>query len=319
MIKLLKTLFFTILFQITFIINGSGEVIDYIAAIVDKEVITASELKERLAVAIEYYNKIYTGEELEKRLGQIKKTILTEAIEEKVLLISADRANIEVTEEEIEKNLEELEKEFSTPDEFYAQLKRERLTIDDLKEKTKTRIKTSKFVRLNILRDIRIAEEEITNFYEENKNSFLMPEQVKISQILIKSAGNNEAEKTAEEIFKKLKSGEDFSSLAKLYSEGPNASAGGDLGFVYLEQLQPQIRQAISELKVGEFTKPTLISGSYNIIKLEAKKLSQYAPITEVSELIKKRIYDSKVERAYENWMNDAKKDFEIVTFSPLS
>ncbi|MCK4905595.1 peptidylprolyl isomerase [bacterium] len=313
--KTLKLLFLIILFQIVFVLNGSAAIIDYIVATVDKEIITYSELKEKLAIVIEHYQKVYSGDDLENRLKQARESILNEIIEEKILLINAEKEKVKVTEEEIEKNIEEFKKEFSTPDEFYAGLKKEGLTLAEFKEKTKSRIKIGKFIRLNVFRDIRITEEEITNFYEENKPAFLMPEQVKISQILIKDESNNEAGKTIEEVFQKLKSGEGFSSLAKSYSEEPNASGGGDLGFVYIEQLQPQIRKALLELKVGEFTKPILTSAGYHIIKLEAKRLSQYAPILEVKDLIRKKLYDSKVSEVYRKWMESAKKNIEIAIF----
>lgn len=211
--KNFKLFSLVILFQILFITSGYSEIVDYIAATVNKEIITYSELKEKLAPAIEYYQKNYSGNELEKLLNKAKEEILNNAIEEKVLLINAENSNIEVTDEEIEKNIEEFKKKFSTPDEFYAGLKKEGITLADLKEKTKSRIKISKFVRLNILKDIRITDEEITNAYEENKESFLMPGQIKISQILIKLSDNNDAEKRIDEIFKKLEAGEDFLRL----------------------------------------------------------------------------------------------------------
>ncbi len=316
--KNIKFVFLVILFNIFYIANAHAEIVDYIAATVDEEVITASELRERLDIITGYYKKIYTAEELQKYLEQAKENVLKETIEEKILLIGAERAEIEISEEEIKKSVEEFKKEFSTDDEFYNQLEKEGFTFDEFKEKTKSRLKIGKFARLNITRDIRITEEEVANFYEENKSSFLMPAQVKISQILIKDLEKNEAEKRIEEIFQKLKDGEDFSLLAKSYSEGPNASSGGDLGFIYLEQLQPQIRQAVSKLKVGEFTKSVFTSMGYHIIKLEAKKLSQYAPISEVSELIKRKIYDLKAAKAYEDWMNNAKKNADIVIHSPF-
>ncbi|MBU0533241.1 MAG: peptidylprolyl isomerase [Candidatus Omnitrophica bacterium] len=310
--KTLKLLFFLILFQIVFVLNGSAEVIDYIVAIVDKEIITFSELKEKL----DAYKKIYSSDDFETKLKQVKEKILNETIEDKILLISAENAKIEVTEEEIEKNLEEFKKEFSTPDKFYAELGKRGLTLSEFKEITKSRVKISKFVRSNIIRNIRITEEEIITFYEENKSAFLMSEQVKISQILIKDESNNEAGKIIEEVFQKLKSGEDFSPLAKSYSEEPNASGGGDLGFVYIEQLQPQIRKALLELKVGEFTKPILTSAGYHIVKLEAKKMSQYAPISEVKNLIKSKLYDLKASEIYAKWMKTTKENIGIIIFN---
>ena len=311
--KILKLLVFIILFQILFLSSSFAKTIDYIVAIVDKEVITASELREKLEVLARHYIKIYNTDKLEELLKQARENILKETIEEKILLINADKANIEVTDGELEKSMEEFKKGFYSEEEFLTQLKAEGLTLADFKDKTKTRIKISKFIRLNIIKDVKITEEEIESFYEENRTSFLAPAQIKISQILIKNTGNSDAEARIGEIFQKLKAGEDFSLLAKTYSEGPNAVNGGDLGFVYPEQLQPQIKEAVSKLNAGEFTEPVLSSLGYNIIKLEAKKMPQYAPLSEVSELIKRRIYDIKVEKVYEDWMNNAKKDIDIV------
>lgn len=317
LMKVVRLFFFITLFQIGFILDGYTEIIDYIAASVDGEIITFSELKEKLVPVVEQYNKIYTGEELNNRLKKAREDALNESIEGKILLINAENLKIEVTAEEIEKSTEEFKKKFSTTEEFYAELKKEGLTLADFKKITESKIKVSKFIRLNILKDIRITEEDITNFYEENKDSFLAPGQVKISQILIKNVENNEADKRIEEISQRLEAGEDFSALAKLYSEGPNASGGGDLGFVYPEQLNPEIRKALTEIEVGQYTKPIRTTTDYHIIKLEAKKLPQYAPVSDVKDLIKKRLYDLKVGESYQKWLEDAKKDVEIVIFTP--
>jgi peptidyl-prolyl cis-trans isomerase SurA len=314
--KIFKILFLVILFQISLVLSGYAEIIDYIVATVDEEIITFSELKEKLAPVIEHYNKIYSGKELEDILKKTKEDTLNELIEEKILLINAEKSNIEVTEEEVDRYIEELKGSFSTPEEFYAEIEKDGITLADLKEKTKSRIKISKFIKLVIFKDVRITEEEIANFYEENKDSFLMPGQVRISHILIKTSGNNDAEKRIEEIFQKLESGGDFSTLAKLYSEGPNASSGGDLGFVYMEELHPQIKEAITKIEVGKYTKPILTPAGYHIIKLEARKLPQYKPISEVKDLIREKLYNLKMGEAYKTWMEKAKKDVEIVIFN---
>lgn len=310
----MKTLkfFFSIIFFSCIILNTYAEVIDYIAAIVDDEIIISSELKEKMAAVTDYYRQNYSGAELDNMLKKAEQSILNDAIEEKILLLNAEKSEIEVTQEEIEKNIEEFKKKFSNTDEFYAELKKEGITLSSLREKTEERIKVNKFVRLVILRDIRVTEEETTNFYEENKESFSMPGQVKISQILVKDSSNN---KTETEILKKLDSGEDFSAVAKLYSQGPHASDGGNLGFVYMEQLQPQLREAVSELEVGKYTKPIYTSAGCHIIKLEAKKLPEYTPISDVKDMIRKKLYEYKSSEKYRDWMENSKKDIDIVIF----
>lgn len=67
---------------------------------------------------------------------------------------------------------------------------------------------------------------------------------------------------------------------------------------------------------IGAYTKPIQTSAGYQIIKLEDKKPSQYTPVSEVKDLIKKKLYDFKVSEAYGKWMENAKKNVEINIFT---
>ena len=73
-----------------------GEMIDYIMATVNGEVITYNQFKQRVFEVQEAYRVVYSGEELEKRLRDRMKSILDDLIEERLLLEEAKRENIEV-------------------------------------------------------------------------------------------------------------------------------------------------------------------------------------------------------------------------------
>ncbi len=76
--KILKILFFIIFSRSGLFSMGIQKLLIILRLTVDKEIITSSELKEKLAPVIEYYNKIYSGEELNNRLKKAKEDILNQ-------------------------------------------------------------------------------------------------------------------------------------------------------------------------------------------------------------------------------------------------
>ena len=95
-------------------------------------------------------------------------------------------------------------------------------------------------------------------YYDDNKSEFY-EDKVQASHILIKTVDDNgkelsnkkqeEAKKKAEDILKKVKSGEDFAKLAKEYSEDGSASNGGDLGFFTKGEMVPEFEDCSLGIK----------------------------------------------------------------------
>jgi len=300
---------------LNFFTVGYTKIIDRIVTTVDGQIVTLSELQDKLIPLIEQYRSLLPDKELEEKVNTARKEMLNELIEEKILIIKAQEAEIEVSNEEVEEAIEQVKKSFPAPEDFYSELERQGKTFSDLEKEIRIKIKLRKFVKWHILKDIRITEEEISQFYKENKDSYFVPGKVNISQILIKNSYNERGEKIIEEILEKLKEGEDFSALARKYSQGPSAKGGGSLGFVYLEELHPNIRKALSSIEVGKYTKPIRTTAGYHIIKLEARSLPRYIPLSEVKKQIRAKLYDVKAGKLYDEWMEKAKKEVEIVVF----
>lgn len=302
-----------LLFLLGLSIPLHSKIIDYIVAIVNDYPITASELNKKLLPLREKYREIYKDRDLEERLQKARKNILNKLIEEKILLIKAEELKIKIKDDEVEKAIEEIKKTFPTPDKFYEELKKNEITPFEFRERIRKKMKKERLVRWEILRGIFITEEEIKSFYEENREAYFMPDKLKISQILIGRPKDEDSEKKIKEIFQKLEEGENFYALARRYSEDPYAPEGGRIGFVFMEELHPHLRKALSLIEVGEYTKPISTPTGYHIIKLEARRLPSYRPLEEVKEQIRGRLYHLKAEKAYNEWMENAKKEVEII------
>ncbi len=223
---LLKILFFLLIFLFSQTVKASI-LLDRIVAVVNKDVITWSELYKTMEY--EATDKI-RGLNEQDRLKIFKdneKIFLEQLIDQKLQVQEAKRLGYEVTKEEINEAIENIKNKYSlTDNEFEASIKKEGMTFEEYKEKLSEQILISKFLNRQIRSKIVISDEEIKRYIELNKDKFDNSDSFRIRQIFFKKPLRDEdrikVEEKARVIIQKLNEGEDFSSLAKEFSEDPS-------------------------------------------------------------------------------------------------
>lgn len=152
-----------------------------------------------------------------------------------------------------------------------------------------------------LARTIPVDEAEIAAFYDENAETyFVQEEQVHARHILVqvKADASDEDVKAAEKkiarIQREIKRGKKFADLAKKYSEGPSAAAGGDLGSLSRGVTVPEFEKAAFALKSGQISAPVRTSFGFHIIKVEEHTPSRVKSLAEVHDEIKKRLGEDK-------------------------
>lgn len=152
---------------------------------------------------------------------------------------------------------------------------------------------------------IKVSDDEIKEYYENNKEVVKKPKSYKASHILV------EDEKSANEILEKIENGLSFSDAADKYSTD-KASKGGDLGEFPKGAMVKEFEDALDELKEGEISKPVKTQFGYHIIKLDHTH-DEYLP--ELEE-IKDRIHDTllmiKRQEKYLEKTNKIKEKVEV-------
>lgn len=145
------------------------------------------------------------------------------------------------------------------------------------------------YLRLNYRRDLAVNEEvektlkkkEIEKYYEDEiygdiklKHILISPNTTDDMSTEEKEKAEADAKKKAEDIIKKLNKGEDFSKLAKKYSDdSSNAKKGGDLGWVSTGDMVDEFDAAAFKLKKGKYTtSPVKTTYGYHVIyKIDEK------------------------------------------------
>ncbi len=236
------------------------------AAQVNKEVITYESL-----------DKLYDSLAPERKAAMSKAQLLNGMISQKLLLQEAKKEGITATKEELEQAYQDYLASLSiTEDELKQKAGELDVDLDEVKDSLERDFIIQKLIQQKI--NTIATDEEIVAFYEANKETFVTPEAIRTSHILV-----NDSE-LAEEIIAKLDNGESFEELAKNYSTDSTASIGGDLGSITKGQTVKEFEDAAFSLKEGEYSsQPVQSQFGYHIIKVYEKNEEGLRSLEEVS------------------------------------
>jgi peptidyl-prolyl cis-trans isomerase D len=158
------------------------------------------------------------------------------------------------------------------------------------------------FESLRLRSEVKVSDDELRQYYEQHKDEYTLPERIKAQHILFKTQGKTpeEVEKIREKargILDRAKKNEDFSSLAKQFSEDGTAQAGGDLGDFGRGQMVPAFEQAAFSLGVGAISDLVQSEFGFHIIKVNQKQERRERPFEELKEAIRPIVETRKAEQ----------------------
>jgi len=296
--------------------SAEAAVVDRIVVVVNNEIITQREIDVMLTPIYAQYRTLYQGEELIRKLEEVREGIIKQLIEDRLILSEAKKLNITVDEKEINARIDDIRKKVGGEKELESMLDQQNLTLNELRARYKEKIMTRKLIDQKVGTRIIITPLEVKTYYNNNKDQFLLPEEVRLRQILIdpkkKHGEAEEALRITREILKRIKDGCDFAGLAREYSDGPSPSEGGLMGYVKKGDLMPQIEKIIFNLKEGESSGIIQTPLGYHIFKVEEKRLPRNKELPEVRQDIEEYLYREKANQRLKSWIDSLAKSAYI-------
>lgn len=299
-----------------------------VVATVNGEEITRPELDKRVNFTIESYKLQgldLTTKENSAMKEQVEQSELDKLIQDKLLMQEAEKQKLVPSKEEIDKNLKQVKESYGTEEEFKKALGEFKLTEQDLRDLVA--VETSKKNLYDkVTADVKKpADEEVSKYYNENKEIFGTPERLEVKHMLfaidsqqqgIPKRSDKEALEAARVALAEVtQKGRDFAAVARELSDdlGTKESGGSYTIDKGAGTTDPAFEQAAVALKPGEMTKePVKSSYGYHLIKLDNIVPATQKSLDEVRDSIKVQLEGEAKQAKFTQFIDDLTKKAKI-------
>jgi parvulin-like peptidyl-prolyl isomerase len=287
------------------------QVIDGIAAVVNNEVITFSQVQEVSAPQEQSLRQQFTGQELVDKIKEARLAALSDLIDRQLVIQEFKKKQYNIPDYAVEEQVREIIKDDFAGDRlaFARTLDAQGYTLDRFRDNERDKIIVQVMRQNNVKGNFAASPQQIQAYYDANKKQFATPEQVQLRMIVLNAdpldvESAESTRKMAEEIRGKAVGGADFASLAKTYSMDATAENGGDWGWVDEKTLNKDLTGVAFALSPGQVSPVTQVGNSYYLLYCQAKKNSTFIPLTEVRDGIKKRLEQTQKQKATQKWID---------------
>lgn len=289
---------------------SGGEIVDGVAAIVNDDIITLSEVDAAGAPIYQEIRRRY-GDEAQPEIARARREVLDQLINQKLMEQVIEKYEITASEGEIDSAIEDVKRQNGiTHADLLEALQREGVTYDDYRDQVTKQIQRTKLMRRQVRATKDANDVGARKYYDENPELFQLGEEAMVAHILIATppaAPPEEraaARKKAEAALTRLNSGEDFGELAKQVSAGPTAAQGGSLGYIRRGDTVPDFEDAVFSMKKGETSGVVETKIGYHVIRVEDKKPSRTISFEESKESIRRRLVQEEIETEFQEWLD---------------
>jgi len=265
--------------------EGELQVVDEVIAQVNDEVITLSMLKREAKERIESLKQ--NGMPEEKAIEEVNKRqaeLIASLINEQLLLQKGKELDFSrEVEAEVNRRMFEVAREqgIQTIEKLDEALRQNGQDPAQIRQTMRTEIMKQMVLQQEVDRKVYItlSMDELKKYFEANKEKFLKPETVTISEIFLSTAGKNEADvkARASELVAQLRAGADFATVAAANSErevnGRRTAPDdkGKVGTFDVPSLREDVAALIKTTSVGGISEPLLAPDGYHIFRLDER------------------------------------------------
>ncbi|MDQ1349824.1 MAG: hypothetical protein QG657_125 [Acidobacteriota bacterium] len=296
-------------------ITINAEVIDKIYAVVNGELITYSELKNaeiEMSRVIQQQSPGSTEEQLTQKIAEMKKNLLNQLIEQKLLLSLAKEKNYEV-DAEIEMIIKDIKKQYNmnSDDELKDAIRSQGLDYNEWLKQLKDTSMQHRLIREEIGYKIKIDNALIMDYYKSNIKEFTKPMEMALDCIYLDKSKYIVPQALTEKIQAidaELRN-DNFEEVAKKYSQLQGAENNFFLGRFKLGELDAKLEEAAKTLKQGEHSPWVETETGWYIIQLKERKdpeVLEYKMVrSDIENLLMAREQETKVKE----YLEQVKKD----------
>jgi peptidyl-prolyl cis-trans isomerase SurA len=240
-----------------------------------------------------------------------QKNLLSELIDTQLLLSRGKELDLNVDADVI-RALDETRKQyhFDTMDDLEKAVRESGISYEDFKAGKKNEIIQQQVVGREVGQNIRFTVKQEQAYYDQHKQEFAQPEQVRLSEILVPTPDDAteaqvaQAQARADDVVAKLKAGASFEDMAKQLSTGQTASTGGDLGQFKRGDLgSSALEDPVFALQVGDNTSPIRTRQGFVVLKVTEHTQAGIPPLSAKEQEVQEALYREAIQPALRTYL----------------
>ena len=298
-----------------------SQVIDGIAAVVNHDVITYSQVRGLVGPRERLLQSQFKGEELAKQIKTAREAALKDLIDKQLIVQSFAEQKFELPDHFVDDRVNDIIRESFGGDRqaFIKTLQAQNYSLTEFKKQEKERIIVQAMRSKNVKTATVIPPAKITEYYAKHRAEFTAKEQVKLRLIMIPThaaEGNAAAQKAiAEEILGKLADGAPFDRMAQIYSEDTTRDVGGDWGWIERKTLAEPLEKVAFNLPAGRVSHVIELGANYYILKVDEKRGGDTPSFAKLRPEIEKKLMQEESQRQQDLWLAGLRQKAYIRTF----
>ncbi|RVU38478.1 hypothetical protein EOI86_04125 [Hwanghaeella grinnelliae] len=242
-----------------------------IAAIVNDDLISVFDLESRVRWVV-LTTGIKPDNQNQRRIIQ---QVLRAMVDDRLRLQEAERLGIRVTDREIDQEITALaNRNNMTADQFISRLEQRNVDLATVRTLIKASLAWTKVSRRQLRRQVDVTDEEVDETLDRLRESLNEPQKRLYEIFLTLNAPDDEGDtrQTAERIVQQAREGADFKSLAQAFSQSNSAENQGDVGWVAVSQLPPDLQEEVRNLSPGQVSEPIRTFSGFYILKVTEER-----------------------------------------------
>jgi parvulin-like peptidyl-prolyl isomerase len=297
------------------------EVVDGIAAIVNGDAITYSQVRAVSMPREKVLRAQYHGEELVNKIKEIRMAALQDLIDRKLIIQAFKKESYQIPDHYVDERVHDIIRESFGGDRntFIKTLEAQNYTLGEFKKLETERMIVQAMRSKNVKLQTIVSPTKIEDYYKNHRDEFTTKEQIKLRLIMVPNhaeSGNASVQKAmAEEILGKLSGGADFAGMAQIYSEDSSRERGGDWGWIERKTLAAPLEKVAFNLPVGRISNIVEYSGNYYILKVDDKHGGVTRSLAQARPEIEKKLIQLEAQHLQERWLASLRSKAFIRTF----
>lgn len=318
----MKLLIVLLLPLIPLMLRAQTIAVDGFAAIVNGSVITAGDVLELTAPQRREARRRFSGRQLVEEQARLFDEGLERLVEQRLILESYRVLGAQLPEGAVRERADTILRERFNNDraELLSALRAAGTTEREWRGEIRDQVIAQQLTQQFVTRRIQVTPRMLKQRFDADPARFVNPVEVRLQVLALRPVSDDELDERVafmSGLHRELQAGGDFTAMILEHSQGPNARAGGQQGWVRKETLPEVLRGALALMEVGDVSEPLFAPTQHFILKLTGRRGGDRQTLAQAQPVLEAELRREEFDRLHAEWIADLRRQFPVTYFTP--